>query len=594
MVPGGTGAPADGGRLRALSRTGLGAESHEDMERFARLVAHALGVSVALVSLLEEERLVFPGMVGLGEPWASSRQSPLPDSLRRHGSALDEPIMCDDVRSAPSGCVSGAVDGLGMVAYAGMPLTDDRGNVLGVLAAVDTAPRAWSDQDRETLRDLGLACSGELRLRILARSAQKVRGQAQRSFERSQLLLRAADDLADTTGLAQVRRTIKDLVTSDLKPVYVGLALVEDDRMRRVVDTADPSTMDVAYEEYGLDSDWPTALSVRTNTLVEVPDTDELRDYSPEARAAFSLLGLSSAVCVPLPGTHIPLGALVLGWDSTHEIDVVERAMLRSLAGYTARAVERAVFVDHRVRSARSMQQAMLTDLPEIPGLEIAALYRPAAQEDMVGGDWYDAYPLPGNDAGGAVALTVGDITGHDIHAAALMGQVRSMLRQADIDHTGHGPVRAITAFEHANRELGVHASGTMLHAYLRPQPEGWLLTWTNVGHMTPLVATAEGTTDQLGEHNLLFHPDIPDWPRTDHQRLLKPGSTLLLFTDGLVEHRGHDLDAAISHTAYMLASGTREPLSALLGEIADKVAGAAHDDDVVMLAVRLADGAAV
>ncbi|PDP87078.1 protein serine phosphatase [Glycomyces fuscus] len=579
-------------RLRALERTGLGAEPDEGMERFARLAARLLGVPVALVLLLEEHRRVLPGMVGLDEPWASSRQGPLPPSLRRHGVVPTAMILCDDVRSAPSDRAA-AVEGLGAVACAGMPLTDDRGNVLGVLAAIDTAPRAWSDQDVRALRDLAPACSGELRLRILTHTARKVRGRAQRAFERSQLLLRAADELGDTTGLAQVRRTVKELVTSDLKPAYVELVLVEGERMRRVIDTEDPSSLDVVYEEYELGSDWPTALAVRTDTLVEVPDTDALEHYAPEVRAAFSLLGLSSAVFVPLPGTRTPLGALVLGWDSTHEIDVVERAVLRSLAGYTARAVERAVFVDRRVQTAQALQQAMLTDLPRIPGLEIAALYRPAAQEDMVGGDWYDAYPLPDDGGRGAVAFTVGDITGHDIHAAVLMGQVRSMLRQADMDHSGHGPARAVTAFERANRELGVGASGTMLHAHLRRQARGWLLTWTNVGHMTPVVASAAGDTEQLREHDLLFHPELPDRPRTDHQRLLETGSTLLLFTDGLVEQRDHDLDTVVARAARLLAAGAREPLPDLLGAITDEVAGDAHDDDVVLLAVRLTGGRA-
>ncbi|MFD6950049.1 hypothetical protein A6A08_15905 [Nocardiopsis sp. TSRI0078] len=580
-------------RLHALERTGLGAESDEGMERFARLAAHLLGAPVALVALLGEGRLLFPGMVGLEGPWAFSRQSPLSHALCHRLAVSAEPIVCDDVRPFSLAHASSAIDGLGMAAYAGVPLTDDRGNVLGVLSAIDTAPRAWSDRDRQALCDLALACRGELRLRILTHTAHKVRGRAQRAFERSQLLLRAADDLADTTGLAQVRRTVKDLLTSDLEPAYVGLVLVEGERMRRVIDTEYPSSMDMAYEEYELSSAWPTAQAVRTDTLVEVPDTDALQGYSPQARAAFSLLGLSSAVCVPLPGTRVPLGALVLGWDSAHETDLVERAMLRSLAGYTARAVERAVFVDRRVQTAQAMQQAMLTDLPHIPGLEIAALYRPAAQEDMVGGDWYDAYPLPDEGGNGAVALTVGDITGHDIHAATLMGQVRSMLRQADMDYSGHGPARVIAAFERANRELDVDASGTVLHAHLRPRPEGWLLSWTNAGHMVPLIAKEAGSAEQLTEHDLLIHPDVPDWPRTDHQRLLEPGSTLLLFTDGLVERRGQDLDAAVFHTACMLAAGTREPLPALLGAIADEVAGDAHDDDVVLLVVRLADGAA-
>lgn len=588
MLSGGADRPTEPGLLRVPAALGLGPEPDEGMERFARVTARLLGVPVALVALLEEEHQIFPGMVGLGEPWSSSRQARLPNPSRLRmtlADEADEPVMYDDARCDLLVRDLG-LDGIGARAYAGTSLKDHRGNVLGVLAAIDTVPRSWNDEDREAVRDVALACGTELRLRILAHDAQKVRARAQRAFERSQLLLRAADVLAGTTGLAQVRRSLGELVSGGLRPVYVGLVLVEGDRLRRVIDTDDPSPMDVTYEDYGLDGDWPTARAVRTNTLVEVSGPDALKSYGPEARETFAMEGLFSMVCVPLPADPSPLGALVLGWESGHEMDVVERALLRSLAEYTARAVERAVFVDRRVETARLMQRAMLTELPSIAGLRIAALYRPAVREDMVGGDWYDAYSLPD----GGVAFTVGDITGHDIHAATLMGQVRSMLRQADMDHLGHGPARALTAFEHANRELGVGASGTMVHAHLYQSPEGWSLTWTNAGHMAPLVASAEGETERLDEHGLLFHPDVPGHPRTDSRRLLRPGSTLLLFTDGLVEHRGHDLDTVTDRVARMLGAGTRRPLPELLGAIADEVAGEAHDDDVVLLAVRLSD----
>lgn len=570
---------------RVPATLGLGPEPDEGMERFARVTARLLRVPVALVALLEEEHQVFPGMVGLGEPWSSSRRARLPSPSRLRTTPADEPMMCDDARCDLLVRDLG-LDGIGAKAYAGMPLKDLRGNVWGVLAAIDTVPRSWNDEDRQAMRDVALACATELRLRIVAHDAQKVHARARRAFERSRLLLRAADVLAGATDLAQVRRSLGELVSGSegLRPAYVGLVLVEGDRLRRIVDTDDPSPMDVTYEDYGLDGDWPTALAVRTGTLVEVPDPDALKGYGPEARDGFAMEGLSSMVCVPLPADPSPLGALVLGWESSHEMDVVERALLRSLAEYTARAVERVVFVDRRVETARLMQRAMLTELPFIEGLEIAALYRPAAQEDMVGGDWYDAYSLPE----GGVALTVGDITGHDIHAATLMGQVRSMLRQADMDHPGHGPARVLTAFEHANRELGVQASGTMVHAHLSPGLEGWSLTWTNAGHVAPLVASAQGETERLDEHDLLFHPDIPGHPRTDNRRSLRPGSTLLSFTDGLVEHRDHDLDTVTARVARMLGAGVRRPLPALLGAIADEVAGEAHDDDVVLLAVRL------
>ncbi|MFF4299205.1 PP2C family protein-serine/threonine phosphatase [Streptomyces vinaceus] len=123
------------------------------------------------------------------------------------------------------------------------------------------------------------------------------------------------------------------------------------------------------------------------------------------------------------------------------------------LVDCAAQTAERALHLDERVTATGQFQREMLTQLPDVPGLELAALYRPAAQDDMVGGDWYDAYPLPvvaNGKVTGGLALTVGDITGHDMRAAALIGQVRSMLRQADHDHPGKGPDQALTALERA------------------------------------------------------------------------------------------------------------------------------------------------
>ena len=110
------------------------------MERFARLVAGRLRVPVALVSLVEADRQVFPGLVGLAEPWATRRQTPLSHSFCQHVAATDQPLILADARSDDRTCTSLAIGELGVVAYAGMPLTDSDGHVLGALCAIDTEP----------------------------------------------------------------------------------------------------------------------------------------------------------------------------------------------------------------------------------------------------------------------------------------------------------------------------------------------------------------------------------------------------------------------------------------------------------------------
>ncbi|ONI91899.1 hypothetical protein ALI144C_00420 [Actinosynnema sp. ALI-1.44] len=608
--------PADGGRDTALRDTGLSARPDPGMDRFARLVARVLDAPVALVALVTSDRQILPGLVGLGDPWARTRTTPLTHSLCHQVTFSGEPLVLNDTAAHQRWCTHPAVVDLEVAAYAAMPLTDEEGHILGSLCAVDTAPRAWTEAQLDDLADLAAACSAELRLRILSRrmahahavaqdASQRADAHAERTriaLGRSQLLLRAAEDLTDTTSLAEVRRQVRELVTSDLKPSYVGLVLVEDGRLRRLTDVDDDpaGAVERHYETYHLDDAWPTARAARDNTTIVIQNTDELvaGGYSDQAVAAWTRLGLCSAICVPLPGTRIPLGTLVIGWDTNHELDVVERAVVTALAGYTARAVERALFVDRQIAVAHQFQQAMLTELPEVDGLDIAALYRPAAAGELVGGDWYDAYSLPAVKSGpnsstlGGVAVTIGDITGHDIEAATLMGQVRSMLRQADLDHLGADPATAVRALEHANRALRIGASGTLVHGHLRPMRSGhWELVWSNAGHPPPLLRSPDGTVDRLdAAHEILLHPSLVPQRRTTHRTLLPPGSTLLLYTDGLVDQRGHDIDAGIARTAEWITDHPEYSLPQLLDSIADQVGGPHPEDDIAFLAVRTPD----
>ncbi|NJP65682.1 GAF domain-containing SpoIIE family protein phosphatase [Streptomyces spiramenti] len=605
---------ARAGRLESLRDTGLTAAADPGMERFARLVASLVAVPVALVSLVESSRQVFPGMVGLGPPWGETRQTPLSHSLCRHVVATGQPLISSDVRQEADLDHTLASKELGVVAYAGMPLTDAHGEVLGSLCAIDTRPREWTADELADLADLAAACSTELRLRIASREREQARKgeeQARRradqlnqrtglALARSQLLLRAADLLADTTGLDDVRQSLRDLVAGDLAPAYVGVVLVEDGRLRRLVDRTGTAPMETTYRVFELDSDWPSARAVRENRIVIVASPRELaEEYGPEAVAAYRSLDLHAAVCVPLPGAEQPLGALVIGWDHSYELDVLEQAVLSALGGYTARAVERAMFLDDRIDVARRLQESMLTDLPKVDGLEVAALYRPAAVADMVGGDWYDLYHLPEAAQGGepvpqraTLAATIGDITGHDMHAAALMGQTRSMLRQADLDHAGADPAQVVTALEHANRSLDIGASGTLIHAHLRPsfaaEQGSWEMTWTNAGHPPPLLVLPDGRTEQPADHDMLLHPFVSAPERTVCSVVLPPGALVLLYTDGLVEYSGADIDGEIHRVASFVTAHHAEPLTGLLERLAEEIPGPEPCDDIALLALRV------
>ena len=223
----GPGAAAEGedglrsaARLEALRQARLSASADPGMERFARLVADTLGVPVALVSLVEADRQVFHGQVGLAEPWASGRQTPLARVAVSARGGHRQPAGTGRCSPGRAGArYRGHSVTRQVIAYAGMPLTDSEGHVLGSLCAVDTQPRAWSPGELAKLADLAAACCAELRLRIASRRAAHAQDAAARSqaaareyavqarvaLDRSELMLRAAEDLADTAGLADVR-----------------------------------------------------------------------------------------------------------------------------------------------------------------------------------------------------------------------------------------------------------------------------------------------------------------------------------------------------------------------------------------------------
>ncbi|WP_415923487.1 SpoIIE family protein phosphatase [Streptomyces sp. WI03-4A] len=577
------------GRLAALARTGLSASADAAMDRFARLVANVLDVPVALVALAEDGRQVFPGMAGAGRPWSVSRQAALADSVCAYVVESGAPLVVADARTDPRTLSGPVVTHLHAAGYMGVPLTDPRGVVLGALCAVDPRPRRWSEREVQALEDLAAACEAELRLRIVSRQAEEARAETAALLARSELVLRASEVLADTTGVEEVRTQVGELITSDLKPVYVGFSLEPVSRPARA--RRQPRAHAQAPQVDPDGGAWPTARAVQDKRLVEVHGAGEVRAaYGRHAAARWESLGFASMVCLPLTGTHRTFGALALAWDTPHRPDVAERAVLYAVSGYAAQALERALFLDDRIDVARQLQEAMLTDLPTVDGLEMAALYRPAAAQDMVGGDWYDAFTLkraPDGEAA-ALAVTIGDITGHDMRAATLMGQARSMLRQADHDHPDGGPVTAVQALESANTALDLDLSGTLVHAHLTPAADGWTLTWTNAGHPAPLLARPGLSCEQLDGHDLLLHPSLHGHHRTQRRLHLPAGATLLLYTDGLVERPGQDIDAGIQRACALLREGSGRPLEELLETIVDRVAGDAPGDDVALLALRV------
>ncbi|WP_199439719.1 SpoIIE family protein phosphatase [Umezawaea beigongshangensis] len=590
----------DPARVTAVRESGLSAAPDESMDRFAGMARRQLGVSAALVTLVEPDHQVLPGARGLAEPWATSRRTPLSHSPCSHVVATGRPLAVADVRADPELRGGLAVPGLGVVAYAGTPLTDSGGHVLGALCAIDPEPRDWTRDDLDALGDVAAACSAELRLRVAARQAEHERGRSRElsvlvelAFARSQLLLTAAQALNTTLSVEQIRHEVSELVSGELKPAHVGLLVVENGRLRQVADPRASRGGDGGFGGSGFGAALPTAVAAREHRTIWHEDRESFAaEFPPDVVRLLVALGLHALVCAPVTGSRDLLGVLVFGWDTPRRIDSAERAVITTIAAYTARALERARYVEQREGVARLMQEALLTDLPEIEGLELAACYLPAAAEETVGGDWYDAVsvPYPGQPGERALAVTVGDITGHDVHATTMMSQVRSMLRQAAWCTPGEPPSTIVEALEEALAGIPVAAHGTLLHAHLLPHGDGsgrWTLCFSNAGHPPPVLIHPDGSTGTSTGHDMLFgFPELREHRRADHLVVLEPGTTVFLHTDGLVERRGTDLDEATAGLRLLLQELAGLPTRQIVDVAVSTLVGAGHDDDVVVLAI--------
>ncbi|MBB4764843.1 serine phosphatase RsbU (regulator of sigma subunit) [Actinoplanes digitatis] len=538
-----------------------------------------LNVPIGLVALIEPERQVLPGASGLSEPWQQQRQTPLSYAPGQHVATGGAPLVIEDARTDPRSAGTPAVRELNVVAYAGMPLTDETGVELGTLCAIDTAPRRWTGSELALLGDLAAACSDGLRLRIANSTAQRRSAESDAALDRSQLLLRASVALANTSTADDVAAVVHDLVTGTLNPAHVEVSLL--DRSRMVSWQSGPA-LPASAARWSEHDAIPSGLAVRTGAAVLLPDLAAVRALTPDAVDTYLEMGWQSAASVPLPGFDGRVGALTFVWKQPHVLDHTELTILTALAVYTAQALQRADYLRSRENVAAILQRAMLSDVPDSAPFELAARYEPAARGEQVGGDWYDAVRLDLQ----YLALVIGDVTGHDMRAAALMGRVRSKLRLLLVDR--HEPPAALLRrLDSANQALGDRIIASAVLAYLRPEPggDGHQLQWSNAGHPNPLLLDAAGVTVLTGHDPLLGVTRRT--PRTSHTRHLPPGSTVLFYTDGLIETREHPFDERERELHAALAGLHDLPLTELLDRIYAAFAGDDQEDDVALLAVR-------
>ncbi|CAL9655297.1 hypothetical protein SUDANB15_06742 [Streptomyces sp. enrichment culture] len=267
--------------------------------------------------------------------------------------------------------------------------------------------------------------------------------------------------------------------------------------------------------------------------------------------------GMASWAVLPLIASGHPIGSLLVSYRRPRAFPPGERAVLTSLAGLVGQALDRARLYDRKHDLAHRLQSALLPrSLPHVPGLQVAARYLPAARGLGIGGDFYDLIRLDEHTA----AAAIGDVQGHNVDAAALMGQVRTAVHAhaavgAPPDHVLAGTNRLLT-----DLDPGLFTSCLYIHLDLARR-RACLAT---AGHPPPLLRHADGRTELLRVPPGLLLGIAPDTPYPTLEFPLPPGCVLVLYTDGLVEAPGVDFDDATATLAGLVEHAEPTDLDAM------------------------------
>ncbi|MFJ9659152.1 SpoIIE family protein phosphatase [Streptomyces griseoflavus] len=339
---------------------------------------------------------------------------------------------------------------------------------------------------------------------------------------------------------------------------------------------ADPEVVE-RYDGMPLSEPTPGGQVLRTGVPAFFGNRAEIERLYP---ALVRLSDFSAWAYLPLIASGRPVGTCVLSYASPHHFATEERAVLTSLAGLIAQALERAVLYDAKHRLAHGLQEALLPHtLPPLAGIEAAARYLPATQGMEIGGDFYDLVP-----AQGMAAAVIGDVQGHNVTAAGLMGQVRTAVRAYTT--VGQAPEDVLRSTNRLLLELGSDLFASCL--YLRLDPAHGRAVMSRAGHPPPLLRRPDGRVRvlDLAGGPLLGIDGSAAYPSTEVD--LSPGSLLVLYTDGLVESPGTDFEDALADLGRRLTDLGDLPLDDLADALVQHGAAAeGRPDDVAVLLLR-------
>ncbi len=449
-------------------------------------------------------------------------------------------------------------DGTRFPAEATVSKVDVRGEILVAGFVRDVTDRIRQEAEREALmREQAARAEAE-------RVAELVSGM--------QLLVDAA--LAHRT-LDDILFDLVTRVRAVLEADAAAIFLAEDKTLSLAAVSGGPP-LESAAEKLPFGEGFAGRVATgREPILVQDPGAAEL------PYPALEELGIDSLIGLPLLAEGGVTGVLVVCAAAPRHFTSEDMNLLRLAADRVALALDHARVYEREHRIAETLQRSLLPErLPQLPGLSVAARYLPAAAEAEVGGDWYDVLPTPN----GGVGLVMGDVAGKGLAAASMVGRLRSALRAYALE--GHSPVRVV---EQLNRLIWTEEDESQMATlvYVVVDPVAEQLHWVNAGHPPPLLLTEERLPHYL-ESGASVPLGVLPFPEYQEATVpIDPGATVVLYTDGLVERPGENIDTGLDRLADIVRGSTTQPqqlCDLVLGEL---VPDGGALDDVALLTLR-------
>lgn len=345
---------------------------------------------------------------------------------------------------------------------------------------------------------------------------------------------------------AATAQEVFDAVAEQLLPAFGGqklaITVVEEQRLHLLAQRGYSKRYLARFEGTPLHARLPVTDALTSGVPLFIESREQLLKSYPGLIVGHT----NSWAFLPLIASNHPVGACILGFDDIHRFPDEERGVLTALGGLIGQALERARLYDAEFALARGLQDALLPHrLPTLPGLRVTGRYLPGTRGMDIGGDWYDVIPT-----GDEVALIVGDVEGHNVPAAAAMGQLRSAMRA--FVAAGHRPSDVAAGTNRLHMDLDPVLLASCCFAQFHPR--SGIVRIVRAGHLPPLLRLPNGHTKIL---------DVPGGPLLgidatarfpESELRLAPGSVLALYTDGLIERRDSDIGSDIERLRGALA----------------------------------------